>query len=1166
MPQAFIKTKPSLMEAGLPCSSLSAECQRDNNARERPPQNRLHIWWARRPPTICRVGILSALLPHGVKLPLGVLPRPIPEPGDQDLEALVGKQQQYREFFKRLITEVPPTTLSDEHRSLLLALGVLGDADRAYRRLAAAEGADNGRNVTLGSTWGYRHPRSFGLTPSADLLQSLHGEIRSFLSLSADEPINVLDFMGGGGTIPLEATRYGFKSYSNDLNPVASLVQKATLEYPARFGSTFGELVKRYALTAHAAVQERLVRFFPFQLPTEWWPEEEDRAKAKFGAKDIVKREAAVDRDPIKNTYLWCRTITCPRCSLNIPLSTNFHIVTKKGKPEASIAAFPEVPEAGKGNDCTFRLVGASEWDKCRWPRLGSKSWNPRETPTYKDGSALCPRCEEGTHVVDEAHVKKVAQSKSGGLASQMYAVCSQVPVKLSYRNGSAAVRYMWRFRAPAAADLDGVRAAEEELEANRERWANLIPTEPITPESNYNRGHRLYGVNYWREFFLPRQLLTAVTVADEVRKAIGRARQELIPAEAEAVAVYLSFIVSKVVNYNSVNTFWHYGRKTVAQSFSRHDFAFRPAFCEFEGARETVKWAASQVINAYSQVAGLIHGEAVSLEGGDDDDAGEDVSEEEDVVPESEPNAASEVAGGHGTTALKSAEPHLRSEVIVPTVTHNDAAALETPAPGTVHLICVDPPYYNNVLYAELSNFFYVWLKRVLGDYPGLEHLFHEDLAESQREAVANHARWKQETEAESEAWQTRFNAEFAALEGVKGDNGRKLTIAQRRERATAFAGPVPLTAVERADRFYEAKMAAVFRRAKQLLHPAGRMVVMFNHKMTKAWRALGKALIEAGFEIRTSIPVHTESESSLNIRGLDAARSTVLLLCVPRNETDGVVGNWQAVQGRVEAVAQRAAKKFQGDGISGTDLYLSALGPTLGEVGKNWPITDLKGDPIDLEIALQAAYAAVGRFRLEQILAELGQQAADIVENFAADAADRKTQALWLWLDTFQGDVADSDDVRKLSKSLDIEPEAFKKLRLISVDSDTFYLQPPQSVDLMLLSRQLAGEKIAGGRASREADVWEERAFPGFLGAAVWNAVSIMAGGDELHTGVEPLRKWLRGSGFGGSPEFRGAFAVTLHLLERAFGRRKGDDPWRKATVEARRAWELVIRNYKG
>src|SRR4029453_7649860 len=86
----------------------------------------------------------------------------------------------------------------------------------------------------------------------------------------------------------------------------------------------------------------------------------------------------------------------------------------------------------------------------------------------------------------------------------------------------------------------------------------------------------------------------------------------------------------------------------------------------------------------------------------------------------------------------------HLRPEVIVPTVTCDDAAALSVPAPGTVHLICVDPPYYNNVQYAELSNFFYVWLKRALHDWPGLAHLFREPLAESNRETVANAARWQ--------------------------------------------------------------------------------------------------------------------------------------------------------------------------------------------------------------------------------------------------------------------------------------------------------------------------------------------------------------------------------------------------------------------------------------
>ncbi len=360
---------------------------------------------------------------------------------------------------------------------------------------------------------------------------------------------------------------------------------------------------------------------------------------------------------------------------------------------------------------------------------------------------------------------------------------------------------------------------------------------------------------------------------------------------------------------------------------------------------------------------------------------------------------------------------------------------------------------------------------------------------------------------------------------------------------------------------------MAAVFRRAKQLLHPSGRMVVMFNHKMTKAWRALGKALIEAGFEIRTSIPIHTEAESSLNIRGMDGAKSTILLLCLPRQDVGQVTGNWGRVQERVATVARNAAGLFQKQGISGTDLYLSALGPALGEVGRHWPITDMAGRAIDLTEALDRAYRAVGQFRLEQILTEeLPAKVGGLAEGFAADAVDRNTQALWLWLDTFQGEVADSDDVRKLAKSLDIEPDAFKRLKLIESESDLFTLKPPQGVDLAQLARLQSGVKVARGRATREADVWEERKFPNFLGAAVWNAVSLLAGGDEMHRGVEPLKQWLRASGYGAMPEFRGSYAVTLHLLEQAFGRRKEDDPWKRATVEARRGWDLVIRDWRG
>jgi adenine-specific DNA methylase len=497
---------------------------------------------------------------------------------------------------------------------------------------------------------------------------------------------------------------------------------------------------------------------------------------------------------------------------------------------------------------------------------------------------------------------------------------------------------------------------------------------------------------------------------------------------------------------------------------------------------------------------------------------------------------------------------------VIVPTVTCEDAAALSNPPPGSVHLICVDPPYYHNVQYSELANFFYVWLKRSVGHYRSLEPWFREPLTDSSREAVANEASFRRDTDRELSVWQAHYENAVVQL------RSQKVKVTEARKLALARVGPKPISAKDRAHRFYQEKMAQVFRRSRQLLHPSGRLVVMFNHKQTWAWQALGISLITAGFEIRSSVPILTEAPQGLNIRGLDAARSTILLLCLPREEKEQPVGNWAAVQARVGRIAAAAAAHFQKQSLAGTDLYLSALGPALGEVAKNWPVTDFAGHLIDLIDALEEAYGAVGRWRLSQIFNELNERSdiGSLAYGFSAEAVDRDTQALWLWLDTFLGEQASSDDVRKLAKSLNVDPDDFRQMSLLSVDEDTFVLHPPQEVDMKRVSRRLLGEATPAGRAGRAADVWEERTFPGFVGAAVWNAIALMVGTEDVGShGIEALKRWLRTAGYGDQPEFIGAFAVTLELLERVFGKRPEASAWGAGTRQARRAWDLVLKN---
>ena len=147
-----------------------------------------------------------------------------------------------------------------------------------------------------------------------------------------------------------------------------------------------------------------------------------------------------------------------------------------------------------------------------------------------------------------------------------------------------------------------------------------------------------------------------------------------------------------------------------------------------------------------------------------------------------------------------------------------------------------MDLPYYDNVMYAELSDFFYVSLKRTAGH--AFPELFRRQFTDKENEAVANPA-------------------------------------------------PGPL-----AGRDYQARMTVVFAECRRVLKANGIMTLMFTHTATGGRDALTKGLIEAGFVITASWPINTEAGGSLHIRNKAAANSTVFLACRPRprEEATGV------------------------------------------------------------------------------------------------------------------------------------------------------------------------------------------------------------------------------------------------------------------------------------
>ena len=226
-------------------------------------------------------------------------------------------------------------------------------------------------------------------------------------------------------------------------------------------------------------------------------------------------------------------------------------------------------------------------------------------------------------------------------------------------------------------------------------------------------------------------------------------------------------------------------------------------------------------------------------------------------------------------------------------TITCKSADNLDHLADASIDVIVMDPPYYDNVMYAELSDFFYVWLKRTAGRV--IPELFTRALTDKDHEAVANPAKFK-------------------------GQPGAK-----------ALAG-----------RDYQERMAAIFTECRRVLKPDGVMTLMFTHKATGAWDALTKGLMHAGFAISASWPINTEAEGSLHIKDKAAANSTIFLVCRPREETarDASTIYWEDVEPLVAQAVRTRVAEFQKAGIGGVDLYLASFGPALEEFSRHWPL----------------------------------------------------------------------------------------------------------------------------------------------------------------------------------------------------------------------------------
>jgi adenine-specific DNA methylase len=251
-------------------------------------------------------------------------------------------------------------------------------------------------------------------------------------------------------------------------------------------------------------------------------------------------------------------------------------------------------------------------------------------------------------------------------------------------------------------------------------------------------------------------------------------------------------------------------------------------------------------------------------------------------------------------------------------TIRHGTAAHLASVPDGSVDLVCTDPPYYNNVQYGELSDFYYVWQRRTLRDlYPDV---YDRRIVNRHDEAVANPAR----------------------------------------DGAAANAT-------------YRRMMQEIFAECRRVLKPDGLMTVMFTHVSQEAWEALTRSLVESDWTITSTVPVASESEHSIHQMEQAAAASSIFITCRKRDAREAVPAAWTGIGGtgvqqRVRRAVEQGLRDFEPLHLNPVDEMVACYGRALQVLSEHWPVMD--GDaPVSPLRAMNEASSVVAAGQIARI-----------------------------------------------------------------------------------------------------------------------------------------------------------------------------------------------------
>ena len=802
MTDYLIKSPRKLIEVALPLDAINAACAREKSIRHGHP-SALHLWWARRPLAAARAVIFAQLVNDpGTNIGSGF------RYGMDKKKAAIERKRLFKIIEDLVLWE---NTTNEE---------VLERA-RAEIRRSWREVCELNKD----------HPQAADLF-NPDKLPALH------------------DPFAGGGAIPLEAQRLGLEAYASDLNPVAVLINKAMIEIPPKFagkppvsllqsrqgakkkeldlerewpGATgLAEDVRYYGEWMREEAQKRIGHLYP---PVEITAE---MAKERPDLQPLVGQKLTVI------AWLWARTVKSPNpafSDIQVPLASTFNVSTKEGK-EAYIEPFVD------GKNYGFCI----------------RAGKPKHPESTQMGTKLARAnfvCLLSGSPISGDYIKSEAQA--GRMGARLMAVVVEGPKGRLYISPTLAMESV-AFQAKPAwrPDIDFFQQA-----------------------LGFRVGN--YGMTKWSHIFTERQLCGLTTLSDLVKQTSDKVKEDSlaagllednqglskggsgITAYAQAVGIYLAFLVDQEANQCSTICGWNNINQQMIVTFSMQAIQMKWDFAE---------------CNLFSHSSGSFL------------------------------NLLERQVKGIASLCLSTESGHAFQ--------HN--ATLAWGAGGKV--ISTDPPYYDNIGYADLSDFFYVWLR--------------------------------------------------SSLRSVFPDLFATVTVPKAEE---LVATPARHGGKEKAEQFFLEGMTQVMNSLAKQSHPAFPITLYYAFKQSESdgkngtastgWETFLDASIQAGFSIGGTWPLRTESANKLKAMK-NALASSIILVCRKRPSDSSSISRREFIRELNGVLPEALDEMTKGSAderspVAPVDLSQAIIGPGMAVFSKYSAVLEADGSPMSVRTALQ-------------------------------------------------------------------------------------------------------------------------------------------------------------------------------------------------------------------